>query len=123
MSGVPNAHGVYVDHDCIRLDEAKTRIALAEIRVAETPGGWRATSCFMFTTGNWWGCSSPITDHDKPFPHRDEAISYAAANLAERLTSAPRHAVEPTMEGQRRKIVEWLTKLTKPAPLQMEMFA
>lgn len=123
MLAEKNRHGVYVDHEDLRLEEGKARVALAEVRVAETADGWRATTSFMFTTGNWWGSSSPIMDRDKPFAHRDEAVAYAAANLVDRLTSAPRHAVEPTMEGQRRKIVEWLTGLMKPAPRQMEMFA
>lgn len=123
MIAHPNQHGVYVDHDDLRLMEGKTRIALAEIRVAETPGGWRAATSFMFTTGNWWGSSSPITDRDPAFNSRDSAISHAAAELSRRLTEAPRHAVEATMEGQRKKIIAWLASLMMSEPQQLEMFA
>lgn len=123
MIAQPNAYGVYVDHDDLRLMEGKTRIALAEIRVAETPGGWRAATSFMFTTGNWWGSSSPIMDRDPAFASRESAVSHAAGALSKRLTEAPRHAVEPTMEGQRKKIIAWLASLTMPEPQQLEMFA
>ena len=123
MIAQPNRHGVYVDHDDLRLMEGKTRIALAEIRVAETPGGWRAATSFMFTTGNWWGSSSPIMDRDPAFASRDSAVSHAASELTKRLSGAPRHAVEPTMEGQRKKIIAWLASLAMPEPQQLEMFA
>lgn len=123
MIAQPNRHGVYVDHDDLRLMEGKTRIALAEIRVAETPGGWRAATSFMFTTGNWWGSSSPIMDRDPSFASRDSAVSHAASELTKRLSAAPRHAVEPAMEGQRKKIIAWLASLMMSEPQQLEMFA
>lgn len=118
-----NAHGVYVDHDDIRLVDGKGRVPLAEVRVAKTAAGWRATTGFSFTTGNWWGSSSPITDRDPVFPDRASAVANAAAKLADRLSSAPRHAIEPSMEGQRAKIVAWLVGLSNRQPEQFEMFA
>jgi hypothetical protein len=121
MIAQPNRHGVYVDHDDLRLMEGKTRIALAEIRVAETPGGWRAATSFMFTTGNWWGSSSPITDRDPAFASRNGAVSHAASVLTKRLSDAPRHAVEPTMEGQRKKIIAWLASLMMSEPQQLDL--
>ena len=123
MIAAKNAQGVYEDRDELRLVDGKARIALAEVRVAETPGGWRAVTSFMFTTGNWWGCSSPITDRDPPFDHKDAAVAHAAARLADRLAKAPPHAVEQTMEGQRRKIIQWLAGLMTQGPRQMDLFA
>ena len=120
---VANAHGVYVDHDDIRLFDGKGRVPLAEVRVARTAEGWRATTGFGFTSGNWWGSSSPITDRDPAFPDRESAVAHAANKLADRLSTAPRHAIEPSMESQRAKIVAWLTGLSNRQPEQFEMVA
>ncbi|MEN2749325.1 hypothetical protein [Sphingomonas sp. T9W2] len=103
--------------------DGKGRVPLAEVRVAKTAAGWRATTGFSFTTGNWWGSSSPITDRDPVFPDRASAVANVAAKLADRLSSAPRHAIEPSMEGQRAKIVAWLVGLSHRQPEQFEMFA
>ncbi len=123
MIAAKNQHGVYAEHDDVRLIDGKARIPLAEIRVAETEDGWRATPSFMFTTGNWWGMSSPITDHCPAFPDRSLAIGHAAQKLSEDLSSAPWHAVTPPMESQRRKILDWLAGLMTQQPAQLEMFA
>jgi hypothetical protein len=123
MTAAKNAHGVYEDREHLRLVDGKARIALVEVRVAETPGGWRATTSFAFTTGNWWGCSSPITDHDKPHASKDEAVSYAASRLVDSLSKAPAYVVEPSMSAQRSKMLAWLSGLLKREPVQLDMFA
>lgn len=123
MIAVKNAHGVYEDRHELRLLDGKAKIALAEVRVAETPGGWRAVTAFMFTTGNWWGLSSPIMDWVKPHASKEAAVSYAASKLIDRLSTAPAHAVEPSMIAQRNKIVAWLSGLVKCEPVQLDMFA
>lgn len=121
MTATPNEHGVYTDREELRLFTKKGAIPLCEVRVADTAEGFRATACFMFQTGNWLGSSGPITDRDPPFARREDAIAHAAGHLAEKLASA-KNAVEPSMEGQRAQIVEWLTGLAR-GPDQLEMFA
>lgn len=127
MSAGKNAHGVYEDREGIRLIDQRARIPLAEVRYADTADGWRAVGCFSFTTGNWWGSSSPIMDRDPPFPTKDEAVAHAASELADRLSTAPAHAVDASMEPQRKKILAWLSTLTmrqaRRIPEQIEMFA
>lgn len=124
-----NACGVYTDREVVELPIAKKGwrgFALAEVRVAETAEGWRAAAAFSFTTGNWWGCSSPITDHDTPFPTREAAIADAAAKLADKLSGAGPHIVEASMEAQRRKMIDWLRGFVVPErkmPTQLELFA
>jgi len=121
MTTTPNEHGVYTDREELRLFAKKGAIPLCEVRVADTAEGFRATACFMFQTGNYWGSGGPITDRDPPFAVREDAIAHAAGRLAEKLESA-KNAVEPSMEGQRAQMVEWLTDLAR-GPDQLEMFA
>lgn len=121
MTATPNEHGVYTDCEELRLFTKKGTIPLCEVRVADTAEGFRATACFMFQTGNYWGSFGPITDRDPPFALREDAIAHAAGRLAERLAGA-KSGIEPSMEGQRAQMVEWLTDLAR-GPDQLEMFA
>ena len=96
MTTTPNEHGVYTDREELRLFAKRGTIPLCEVRVADTAEGFRATACFAFQTGNWWGSSGPITDRDPPFPKREDAIAHAAGHLqtSDRVVPGVRRAAE-----------------------------
>jgi hypothetical protein len=114
-----NSCGVYTDREIIELplDKKGWRgCPLAEIRLAFTQEGWRAASAFSFTTGNWWGSSSPIMDCDPPFATRDAAIEHAARRLRRAMDA---RCIEDSMQKQRGKILAWCDALT---PAQLALF-
>jgi hypothetical protein len=121
------AGDVDAESDCLRLMEKGRAVPIVEIRIADTAEGWRAVACFSFTGGTYWGQYSAVTDYDPPFTEKGQAVCYAAAKLTNRLSSAPAHTVDASMEPQRRKMLAWLAPLAlqqpRRVPEQIEMFA
>jgi hypothetical protein len=113
-----NDCGVYTDREVIelQLDKKGWRgCPLAEIRLALTEAGWRSASAFSFSTGNWWGCSSPIMDCDPPFASREAAIDHAAADIRRSMEAK---CIDDSMRAQRAKIIAWLDEM-RPAQLTL----
>lgn len=113
-----NDCGVYTDREVIELpldNKGWRGCPLAEIRLAFTDAGWRSASAFSFSTGNWYGSSSPIMDCDPPFATRDAAIDHAAAVLRRDMEAK---CIEDSMHAQRAKIIAWLDEM-RPAQLTL----
>lgn len=111
-----NDCGVYTDREVIELPSTRKGMPLAEIRLAFTDAGWRATCAFSFTTGSWWGSSSPIMDYDPPFATREAAIAHAAADLRRSMEA---RCIEESMHRQRAMILAWVDDLL---PAQLTLF-
>jgi hypothetical protein len=100
-------------HELPRAAKAWRGIPAAELQVARSDDGWRAALSFAFFTGSHWGSFSGIWPSDPAYETRESAIDHASRRL--------RHAnIEPAMEPERRRIVDWLGNLT---PAQDDLFS
>ncbi len=106
LPGTKNKHGVYRASEVLDLYR-KSGGMRAEIKLAQTPEGWRGNRGFNFMTGNWWGSSSPITDRDTLNPTREAAIR----QQVDRLHADFANITEPAQQAEAREILRWADSL------------
>lgn len=112
-----NDHGVYCPCErlTLRRKSGMTALPLAEIRLAETPDGWRGATSFNLSTGSLLGSSRPITDHSAPHGNRNEAVKSCTDYLIGQLSNLS------DADGGReaREIIAWANSL---CPAQLDLF-
>ena len=112
-----NDHGVYCPCERLTLHRKSGMTAhpLAEIRLAETPDGWRGATSFNLSTGNLLGSSRPITDHCAPHSNRDDVVKVCADYLIGQLAN-----LSDAGGGREvREIIAWAEEL---CPVQGDLF-
>jgi hypothetical protein len=84
----PNEHGVYPADEILELPSLRKGWKggpIAEIRLAHCEDGWRSSTGFGFSGGDYWGSWSPIFGGSTAFQTRQEAIDHAATHLRGKL--------------------------------------
>ena len=115
-----NAHGVYRPCEVLRLPRkagSLTALSLAEIRLAETPEGWRGATAYHLSTGSMMGSARPVTDHCAPHNSRAEAVSAACDCLTREMSKLP----DGEAGREASEIIAWADGLC--APVQADLFS
>lgn len=116
--GQLSPYGVYTPTEVLLLQRAEKGwrgISRAEVRLALTADGWRASNAFAFFTGSQWGSWRPIYRTDPVHETREAAIKA----MVERFHMEIGSVSEPGMQREAREIISWAESL---CPAQGDLF-
>lgn len=118
-----NEHGVYEADETLELPRAVKGwcgMGLADIKLANLGTHWIWATGFQMHSGDFWGCASPLSDHE-PTPHsnhrassREEAIKAASAELRKHMSKRAAKG-----DSDARAVMAWLDTLI---PDQLDLF-
>lgn len=116
--GQLSPYGVYTPTEVLVLsrDEKGWRgVSRAEVRLALTAEGWRASRAYSFFTGSHLGSYRPIFGADPAHQTREAAIKAMVEAFHAELDGIS----DPSMQREAQEIIAWAEAL---CPAQMDLF-